>query len=197
MEIESGMNWSDWPLPDQLSFAVTSSLLRIASSASQHRVRCIEGILNFAETLSHSIDAKSADAHVLATRLLPLFHGLYRAVASVVFAWNMSEFSRLAVAIVPLAGPAQTTRRLNDVLLVLPEQTSARAQGSRATRRKPKKATIRPAEEDDRSDGSVDTFFSGDEADEDDDEEGIQNPILYANGTDEPGNEYYEFRMSL
>jgi phosphatidylinositol 4-kinase len=54
---------------------------------------------------------------------------------------------------------------------VLPEQAAARAQADRATRRKPKQPTVRPKDDDDdddaRSTGSVDTFFSGDEEEED------------------------------
>lgn len=137
----------------------------------------------------------------MATRLVPLFHGLYRALSSVPFAWTIVEFAHLATAVSPLVGPAQTIRRLNDALLVLPEQQGARAQGGRATRRKPKKPTIRPKDEEDdnHSEGSVDTFFSGGEdADEEDEQDrDLQGGFTYVNGKDDVAEDSYQYRQAL
>ena len=169
-EIEESMDWQEWCLPDQLAFALVSAMLRIANSTPEYRQKSIDAVLSLAQNLSTALSATTGDAHVVAVRLVPLFHGLYRAIASVGFHWTMTEFARLATAIAPLTGTAQSIRRLNDALLVLPEQDSALQQANRATRRKPKVATIRPKDDDEsaRSAGSVDTFFSGDEEEDED-----------------------------
>ncbi|CEH18841.1 related to phosphatidylinositol-4-kinase [Ceraceosorus bombacis] len=195
LNIEEGMNLIDWPLLDQLAFALTSALLNIARNAPQHRQSALDAVLVLAENLAVGLSASSGSTHAVATRLVPAFHGFYRALASVPFSWSIAEFARLAVALTPITTASGSTKRLNDALLTLPEQSAARAQADRATRRKPKKPTVRPREDDDddaRSVGSVDTFFSGDESLDADNE-----PVTGGFSLESDDGEHIDYRNSL
>lgn len=156
----------DWPLADQLAYALSAGLIRIAKHARQHRTRCISAVTKVVDTLVLDLAAISGNAHDIATHIAPLYHGVYRAIAGVAFPWSLSEFAQLTAAMQPLSAATQVTRRLNDALLILTDQEGAAQQAGRATRRKPKQPTVRPVddpEDEARSTGSVDTFFSGDE----------------------------------
>ncbi|PWN34264.1 uncharacterized protein FA14DRAFT_161716 [Meira miltonrushii] len=167
---EERMDFKEWPVADQLSFALTSNVLRIAKNALQHRTQCIDAVVSLSEKLTSRLTAATGDAHAIATRIVPIFHGLYRALSSVSFPWVLDEFARLTNALAPLTSSIHVVRRLNDALLQLPEQDLAINQAARATRRKPKQAIVRPNDDDDgRSHGSVDTFWSGDEDNEEED----------------------------
>lgn len=165
VNFESDMSWSKHPLPDQLAFALVSSFLKVSTNAPHHRARCVDAILDLAGKLGLALGATTGDAHTVVVKLAPLFNGLYRAIATTSFSWKLHEFARLADVLTPIVTSTQTVRRLNEALLLLDDQSVIRQQAGRATRRAPKTATVRPA--DDRSEASVDTFFSGDE-DEDD-----------------------------
>lgn len=164
VQFEERMNFGEWPYADQLAHALTTNLLRIAKNAGQQRDKCVGAIIGLADDLTARISASSGDAHAVVTRFVPLFHGFYRALSSVSFSWSLNDFARLTTAIAPLMASINVVRRLNDALLLLPEQEAAVTQAARATRRKAKQATVRPKDDDDgRSYGSVDTFWSGDE----------------------------------
>lgn len=153
-------------------------------------------------SLSAGLGASSGDAHIVVTRLVPMLHGLYRALSSTTFKWTLPEFARLVTALTPVTGTSQTVQRLNHILLVLPDQQAARAQGTRATRRKAKEATIRRRDDDDdddddgRSRGSTETFFSGDEGDDLADEV-LNGGFTYAEGQDVMGEESFDYRYAL
>ncbi|PWN49925.1 hypothetical protein IE53DRAFT_331217 [Violaceomyces palustris] len=169
VDFDQSMTWTKRSLPDQLAFALVSSFLKISVNAPQHRPRCMDAILTFSERLATALSAASGDAHIVCVKFAPLFSGLHRALSSVGFGWSLIEFSRLAAVLGPLTSSPQVLRRLDEALFTLPEQNAVRAQAVRATRRAPKKPTIRPRDDsDNHSDGSVDTFFSGD-GDEGDD----------------------------
>ncbi|PWN26051.1 hypothetical protein BDZ90DRAFT_281021 [Jaminaea rosea] len=193
---------NEWPLADRLAGALVESLLKTAGNAPQHRAKCFDAIVVLAENLSAGLGASSGDAHIVVTRLVPMLHGLYRALSSTTFKWTLPEFARLVTALTPVTGTSQTVQRLNHVLLVLPEQQAALAQGTRATRRKPKEATIRrrDEEEDDeddgRSHGSTETFFSGDEGDDIVDEV-LNGGFTYTQGQDVMGDESFDYRYAL
>ncbi|KAK0539233.1 phosphatidylinositol-4- kinase [Tilletia horrida] len=159
-EFEHSLAWANWPLPDQISYALVSALLQIGNNAQQHRKTALDAVITFANSVAQSLTAAQGDAHVLITKHVPLFHGLYRALKDISFPWSLSEFARLATSLGPLSSGIQTTRRLNDALLVLPEQDAAKAQGVRATRRKARGPAAAAIEEDDetRSIASNDTF---------------------------------------
>ncbi|CAO1634457.1 unnamed protein product [Parajaminaea phylloscopi] len=200
-DVEALAAWSEWPLTDQLAFSLSGSLLQIAANAPQHRARSVEAVLTLAQKLAAGLGASSGDAHVVVARLVPMFHGLYRALSATVLKWTLAEFSRLVTALTPVTGTAQVVQRLNHVLLVLPEQQAARAQGSRATRRKPKEATVRRRDDDDddddgRSQGSTETFFSGDEG-EDLAEDVLEGDFTYSQGQDVLGEESFDYRFAL
>ncbi|PWN92771.1 hypothetical protein FA10DRAFT_298233 [Acaromyces ingoldii] len=198
VDIEEHLANSDWPLADQLAFAITSSLVRIAKNAPQHRSRCLTAVVGLGDRLAQVLSAQSGDAHAVATRITPLFHGYYRALGSIAFPWSIAEFAQLATALNPLGSTSQTVRRLNEALLVLPEQAAALAQADRATRRKAKKPTVRPRDDDDdddaRSVGSVDTFFSGDEDVEDQQDEGNARLGGFTHTGDEDA---YDYRLAV
>ncbi|PWN24131.1 hypothetical protein BCV69DRAFT_280033 [Microstroma glucosiphilum] len=208
-EIEESMaTWDEWPLADELAFSFCKSLLYIASKAPQHRARCVDGVVTLARNLALGLGATTGDAHVVATRLVPMLHGLYRALSSNIFNWELIEFARLVTAVTPITGTAQTVQRLNHVLLVLPEQQAARAQGGRATRRKQKNATIRrrdpddtePGEADTRSQGSIETFFSGDDEDDTEilpDEALLDGGFTYSQGQDLMDDPAFAYRFAL
>ncbi|KAL9933013.1 hypothetical protein V8E36_008268 [Tilletia maclaganii] len=147
-EFEHSLAWANWPLPDQISFALVSSLLQIGSNASQHRKVALDAVINFAQSVAQALNAPQGDAHVLVTKHVPLFHGLYRALKGVTFPWSLSEFARLATSLQSLTSGIQITRRLNDALLVLPEQDAAKAQGVRATRRTARPEAVAIQEDD-------------------------------------------------
>ncbi|KDN52674.1 hypothetical protein K437DRAFT_253866 [Tilletiaria anomala UBC 951] len=198
-ELEESMDWQEWCLPDQLACALVASMLRVANAAPQHRDSCVGAILTLAQRLSDGLSATAGDAHIVAVRLVPLFHGFYRAVASFGFQWGATEFARLATALAPLTSTAQTVRRLNDALLILPEQEAALQQANRATRRKPKAATVRPNNDDEgnddgRSEGSVDTFFSGDDEIEEDELDAAANQGGFVDSSDSAA---FDFRTTL
>ncbi|KAN0064997.1 Phosphatidylinositol 4-kinase stt4 [Thecaphora frezii] len=168
-EFDDNMTFSDWPLPDKLAHALVASFLTIARNVPQHRSRCFDAVLALATDLSAGLAATSGDAYAVACRLLPLFNGLYRALAATRFAWSRIEFARLAATFDPLIRSVQAVRRLDELLLALPEQHQARLQSLRATRRIKKQPTVRPKEAidyDDSSDASVDTFYSGGDDDD-------------------------------
>ena len=178
IDFDHDMSWSDYSLPDQLAFALVSSFLGVSINAPQHRNRCLNAILDLAAKLSDALGATAGDAHTIVVKLVPLFNGLYRAIASTSFAWKLHEFGRLAHILNPILVSVQTVRRLNDALLLLDDQAQIRHQAGRATRRAPKVATVRPT--DDQSEASVDTFFSGDE-DEDADLVGPEGGFTFTN----------------
>lgn len=198
-DVEALAGWSAWPLADRLAFELTSSLLRIASNVPQLRPHCTDAILTLARQLADGLGATSGDAHIVVTRLVPMLNGVYRALSETKYQWDLNEFARLVTALMPVTGTAQVVQRLNHILLILPEQQAARAQGSRATRRKPKKATIRRRDEDEddgRSQGSTETFFSGDEGD-DLPEEILDGGFTYHHGQDSLGEELFDYRFAL
>ncbi|CAO1625236.1 unnamed protein product [Sympodiomycopsis kandeliae] len=161
-----------WPLQDELGYALVKSLLEIASTATQHRNKCLQAVFTFIEKLATALNASTGDAHIVTTRILPLFHGLYRAIVQTTFHWSLSELIQLITILTPLTNTSTLINKLNAILLVLPDQLLAKSQGNRATRRKVKEPTIRNKDTDEAdSTGSVDTFFSGDE----DDDDGTQN----------------------
>lgn len=201
-DIEALVGWEKWPLPDALTAALAESLLKVAADAPQHRTQCIDAIVHLADNLAAGLGATTGDAHIVVTRLVPMLHGLYRALSQTEFRWNLAEFARLVKALTPVTGTSQVVQRLNTVLLVLPEQQAAKAQGTRATRRKPKTATIRRREDGDedgndgRSHGSTETFFSGDEGDELP-EEVLDGGFIYSEGQDVLGAEAFDYRYAL
>lgn len=183
----------DWPLPDQLAFALTSSLLTIASNARQHRVACVNAVVALGSSLTSLLSASKGEAHLISTCTAPKFHGFYRALSSVSFPWSLDDFARLTTAFTPLTSSTLTVQRLNDALLILPEQEASLEQACRATRRKPKKATIRARDDDDaRSDGSVDTFFSGDE-----DSDGAGDEDARDKFTEVEDEDAYNYRLAI
>ncbi|SPO37665.1 related to phosphatidylinositol-4-kinase [Pseudozyma flocculosa] len=200
-DFDQDMAWSEWPLADQLAHALVASFLRVAQNAQHHRRRCFDAVLVFADRLTAGLTATSGDAHTAACRLVPLFNGLYRALANVRFPWSRSEFARLATTLAPLIRSVQAARRLDEILLVLPEQQLARAHAIRSTRRVPKQPTVRPKDAlgDDRSEGSVDTFFSGNEDDVDgDDVPGLveqDGGFTYADGDSDEDQRAYRLSM--
>ncbi|GAC94301.1 hypothetical protein PHSY_001872 [Pseudozyma hubeiensis SY62] len=193
VDFDHEMSWSDHSLPDQLAFALVSSFLRVSINAPQHRARCVAAILDLTAKLSDALGATAGDAHTVVVKLVPLFNGLYRAIASTSFAWKLQEFARLADTLNPIIGSVQTVRRLNEVLLLLDDQFDIRQQAVRATRRAPKVATVRPT--DDQSEASVDTFFSGDE-DEDADIVGPEGGFTFADN-DPSAQDAQDFRISF
>ncbi|KAK0546502.1 phosphatidylinositol-4- kinase, partial [Tilletia horrida] len=154
-EFEHSLAWANWPLPDQISYALVSALLQIGNNAQQHRTTALDAVITFANSVAQSLTVAQGDAHVLITKHVPLLHGLYRALKDISFPWSLSEFARLATSLGPLSGGIQTTRRLNDALL-----DAAKAQDVRATRRKACGPAAAAIEEDDetRSIASNDTF---------------------------------------
>lgn len=165
VDFDQEMSWATRPLPDQLAYALVSSFLKVSINAPHHRARCVDAVFDLAAKLTDALGATSGDAHTVVVKLAPLFNGLYRAIANTSFGWKLHEFARLAEVLNPILTSTQTVRRLNEALLLLDDQVTIRQQAGRATRRAPKVATVRPT--DDQSEASVDTFFSGDE-DEDD-----------------------------
>ncbi|KAK0552405.1 phosphatidylinositol-4- kinase [Tilletia horrida] len=159
-EFEHSLAWANWPLPDQLTYALVSALLQIGTNAPQHRKPALDAVTKLGDSIARTLNAAHGDAHVLITKHVPLFHGFYRALKDTKFPWSLSEFARLASGLAPLTGSIQSTRRLNDALLVLPEQNAAKTQGFRATRRKARGTAPAAIEEDDetRSIASTDTF---------------------------------------
>ncbi|KAE8220280.1 hypothetical protein CF319_g6168 [Tilletia indica] len=186
-EFEHSLAWANWPLPDQLSYALVSALLQTGNNASHHRKFVLDAVIDFAQSVSHALTAAQGDAHVLISKHVPLFHGLYRALKDISFPWSLTEFARLATSLGPLTGSIRTTRRLNEALLVLPEQDAAKDQGLRATNRKARGAAPAAIEEDDetRSIASTDTFDAEGAGQADDDggfiypeETGAQEQLL-------------------
>ncbi|PWY97959.1 hypothetical protein BCV70DRAFT_202448 [Testicularia cyperi] len=193
IDFEQDMSWNKYPIADQLAYALVSSFLQVAANAPNHRARCIDAVLDFASQLAAALGATSGDAHVVVTKLVPLFNGLCRACSTITFGWNTAEFARLAAIITPLITSTQTVRRLNDALLLLQDQSQVRLQAGRATRRVPKQATVRP--NDDHSDASVDTFFSGDE---DEDADLVELDGGFTFDTESPNaHDNRDFRLSF
>ncbi|UZJ55413.1 hypothetical protein CBS101457_004733 [Exobasidium rhododendri] len=195
INVEEELNLVDWPLPDQLAFACTTSLLRIADNAPQHRIQCVGHVISLAEKLISILGGAGQDAHMISTCTAPKFNGFYRAISSVSFPWSLEEFARLTTTISSFTASNPNLRRLNEALLILPEQQATLEQADRATRRKPKTATVRLRDDDDdaRSDGSVDTFFSGDEeADDGGEEEDLQDKFIETDDEDA-----YNYRLAI
>ncbi|CDU24347.1 related to phosphatidylinositol-4-kinase [Sporisorium scitamineum] len=192
IDFDQDMSWSQHPLPDQLAYALVSSFLRVAINAPHHRTRCVNAIFDLTAKLSDALGATAGDAHTVVVKFVPLFNGLYRAIASTSFAWKLHEFARLADVLNPILVSTQTLRRLNEALLLLGDQTDIRQQAGRATRRAPKVATVRPT--DDQSEASVDTF-SGDE-DEDADLVGPEGGFTFTDDASS-AQDAQDYRISL
>ena len=98
-------------MPDQLVFATVSALLRIASDHEEYRATATGAIVKFAEQIVWMLKSGEGTSTgiLLHTRRLirhiaedilaqfaPAFHGFYRSIISIPFAWSLHEWASLS-----------------------------------------------------------------------------------------------------
>ncbi|TCD70919.1 phosphatidylinositol-4- kinase [Steccherinum ochraceum] len=104
----------EWSQPDQLVFATVSALLRIASLHEDHRATATGAIVKFAEQIVGML--QSGEAEDILAQFAPAFHGFYRSIISIPFAWSLEEWASLSCHLNELFNPA-VVDRLNRLLV--------------------------------------------------------------------------------
>lgn len=133
--------WHGWAPPDQLAYGLVLGLLRVARDVPSARKENVQVIIQFAQRLAEHLAASTGETHAIATCFVPAFHGLYRAVADQPFSWAPAEFVAMSKVFRLIGSSPLVLRRLNDALVILPEQEAAYDQATRATRRRTREQT--------------------------------------------------------
>lgn len=122
---------TDWALPDQLTFATVSALLRIASAHPVHRNTCFQAVAAFVSHIVHMLQQGTCEypwtyekpaltdnnpASDIISQFAPCFHGFYRAIISMPFSWSVTEWTTLANHLNELFSP-QAVENLNRLLV--------------------------------------------------------------------------------
>ncbi|THH29581.1 hypothetical protein EUX98_g4604 [Antrodiella citrinella] len=114
IDFDRCFTWDEWALPDQLVFATVSALLRIASTHSGYRAAATRAIVAFAGQIVAML--KTGDVEDILAQFAPAFHGFYRSIISIPFAWSLQEWALLARHLNDLFDP-QVVDRLNRLLI--------------------------------------------------------------------------------
>ncbi|KDQ11709.1 hypothetical protein BOTBODRAFT_147082 [Botryobasidium botryosum FD-172 SS1] len=113
IDFDPNLAWTDWALPDQLTYSTVSALLGLATSHTQHRDKILQSILDFA---SHTVKRlQYQPPATVITEVGPSFHGFYRAMVSTSFPWSLGEWSRLFHCLAALFA-SDLVDRLNGLL---------------------------------------------------------------------------------
>ncbi|TFK30200.1 atypical/PIKK/PI4K protein kinase [Coprinopsis marcescibilis] len=114
IDFDPSLSWHDWALPDQLVFSTVSALLRLSYEDSKRSEQATSAIFDFVNQLVENI-TKSTSFSIL-TQLFPAFHGLYRAIISTSYNWNIHQWNTLTLSLKRLCSPA-IIDRLNRLFL--------------------------------------------------------------------------------
>lgn len=180
-EFEESMGWYGWSPPDQLAYALVTGLLLVSKKSPSERTSNVKAVIDFAEHLAVKLSSQTGDTHAVATRFAPGFHGLYRAIADISFPWSTEEFVAISKVFHLIGSSSLVVRRLNDALVILPEQEAAYDQAARSTRRR--------AKQDADDAGSATTLLT-----ESDEESLAQDETAFEDKADESS---FEYRSSL
>ncbi|KAG8904073.1 phosphatidylinositol-4- kinase [Tulasnella sp. 403] len=97
IDFEYSLAWEDWALPDQLVFSTVSALLRITAEYPEQRRMVMEAIVTFSLQIMKQLESETPVEVI--TRVAPSFHGLYRAITSTPFPWNITEWRNLSTRV--------------------------------------------------------------------------------------------------
>ncbi|WFD42423.1 1-phosphatidylinositol 4-kinase [Malassezia psittaci] len=122
----------DWPVPDEVAFALTEALLKIASVSNTYRSHALPILSDYAHSLLSKITSSQTKSDALITSLVPQLHGLARAMQNVAFSWTQESY-RPFVRIFASVSTEIDTSHLDSKLIVLPEQRDAAAQCNQNT----------------------------------------------------------------
>ncbi|KAF8743615.1 hypothetical protein AX14_001677 [Amanita brunnescens Koide BX004] len=116
-DFERRLSWTEWAASDQLVFSIISAALRITSSQPQYGDRTVGAIVTFINDMVKNI--KTSTSLELLTQLAPALHGLYRAITSTSYPWNLSQWERLVIELQSICSQEFVDRLnglLNDIL---------------------------------------------------------------------------------
>ncbi|KAK2466763.1 hypothetical protein APHAL10511_001021 [Amanita phalloides] len=118
MDFERCIFWTEWALPDQFIFYTVSAILRLTTSSHQrYSDQAVGAILAFIVQTVKNV--KTSTSLELLTQLAPALHGLYRAITSISYPWNLSQWEHLVFAMQPICSQDFVDRLnglLNDIL---------------------------------------------------------------------------------
>lgn len=116
-----------WPMADELAYAVVEGLLKIGACMPSMRAQMLAALLKLVQGLRSQLGSAGAmsDQRRLAVRCVPQMHGVTRAVQEVAFAWDEASMAPMAQVLGTLALDAQNVYRLDALLLTLPQQSEA------------------------------------------------------------------------
>ena len=122
-----------WPMADELAYAVVEGLLKIGACVASMRAPTQAALLQLVRGLCAQLRAPGAwdEQRRWACRCVPQLHGVARAMQAVAFVWDEASIAPMAEELGALALEAQTVYRLDALLLTLPSQSAA-LQQSRA-----------------------------------------------------------------
>ena len=122
-----------WPMADELAYAVVEGLLKIGACVASMRAPTQAALLQLVRGLCAQLRAPGAwdEQRRWACRCVPQLHGVARAMQAVAFGWDEASIAPMAEELGALALEAQTVYRLDALLLTLPSQSAA-LQQSRA-----------------------------------------------------------------
>ncbi|THU88594.1 hypothetical protein K435DRAFT_821590 [Dendrothele bispora CBS 962.96] len=94
IDFDRCLSWEEWALSDQLVYSVVSALLQICSAHPQYSDAATNAMIAFISDVIKNI--KEGNALDTLTQLTPALHGLYRAIISTPFAWNLEQWQKLS-----------------------------------------------------------------------------------------------------
>ncbi|KAK7467455.1 Phosphatidylinositol 4-kinase stt4 [Stygiomarasmius scandens] len=113
IDFDRCLSWEDWALSDQLVYSTVSALLQMCSAHPRYGDTVTNAIIAFISDIIKSMQEENA-LDIL-TQLTPALHGLYRAIISTPFAWNLEQWQILSKHLQALCG-SDMIDRLNRLL---------------------------------------------------------------------------------
>ncbi|KAF5373565.1 hypothetical protein D9758_000828 [Tetrapyrgos nigripes] len=108
IDFDRCLSWEEWALPDQLVYSTVSALLQMSSVHPQYTDTATEAIVSFiADVITNVKDGEALD---VLTQLTPAIHGLYRAIISTPFSWNLDQWQSLSTQFQALCAPDMVDR---------------------------------------------------------------------------------------
>ncbi|KAI0273304.1 atypical/PIKK/PI4K protein kinase [Gloeopeniophorella convolvens] len=114
IDFDINLTWDEWSLPDQLVYSTISALLKLATVHSDYRKAITGAISTFTSVLVQQLQ-DSPPTEVLTHHALS-FHGLYRAIISTEFSWNLHDWAAISEHLNILFAP-DVIERLNRSLV--------------------------------------------------------------------------------
>lgn len=114
-----------WPLPDELTYTVMETLLKIGRSLPSTQARVMSSAAALVDRIGSHLTSTSTPDAVLIARTVPQLHGLARALQDVSFTWDSASVAPLVSSMSSIVHDAALIARLDALLMSLPEQEEA------------------------------------------------------------------------